>query len=478
MENLQKFDDFKLNENWFTDIWQKTVKLFKKKYKKGAWRHLIKFLQSKDQMPKGVEVYFADTVKEAKIIKILEDVEHVDLKHADPNISNEDANEVREAVIDSYEFRKNSGELNSIMIWGAPGIGKTDIIQQIAEDLGLDLIIFHLSQIEPVEFRGVPKVEDIGGEGKPSDERTVNKLPAIFPTDNGEKGNGGILFLDELNRAPKMVLSAALPLCLDGKFADYELPNRWITVAAGNRPEDIGFDAVEIEPALANRFQHINYVPTVEAWTQWALNKPYVDPDLVGFLNFYKEYFHRLQKDDKSMAWASPRAWTKASHQVYNLNKEFKIDPKKKVKIYTRFVGTEAAVAFRDYLKLKEHFNENDVKDVYQKGKAKMPPTRLDQGRAAMYSIAFYKKGEKLKPEELENVMKYALSIKNFETKTALLSSLKVAHQKNKDYCYLKEEDPWKPIWWKYIKEWYKEAKNLGKEDEVADLMGGADDAF
>lgn len=483
MEKLNKFEEFKVNENVFQDIWRKTVELYRKRFKKGAWRHLLNFLVKKNELPKGVEFYPADGAANERLL--IENAEHVDLSHVDQNISNEDADEIREAVIDAYNYRISQNDHSSIFFWGAPGIGKTEIVTQVGRELGLDMIVFHLSQIEPTEFRGVPTIENvrktkkgknvdyISGDDDESystdDERTVNKLPIIFPTDNGPKNKGGILFLDELNRAPKMVLSAALPLCLDGVIGDYELPDKWIVIAAGNRAEDIGFDATAIEPALANRFQHINFVPTVKRWTEWAVTKDFIDPDLIGFLNFYKDYFHRLKAEDGSMAWASPRSWSQASRFVYSLNKEFKIDEKKKRKIYTRFVGTEAAVAFMDYLRLREKFNEKDVKDVYEKGpKAKQPPKNLNEGRAAMYAIAFYKKNEKIKPEELKNLMDYALSLPNFETKTSLLSFIKVAHT-NKGVTYLKEEEPWKTIWWEGVKKWYEEVKKLGREEEFKD---------
>jgi len=470
MKKLHKFEEFKINENVFQDIWKKTVELYYKKFKKGAWRHLLQFLIQKKELPKGVEVYLNDTANESIINEKL-----VELTHADQNISNEDADEIKDAVKDAYEYRLSEGDHATLFLWGAPGIGKTEIVIDTAEDLGMDIIVFHLSQIEPTEFRGVPKIEqmlkDVGGKlsSDTSGERTVNKLPIIFPTDNGPNNNGGIFFLDELNRAPKMVLSAALPLCLDGKIGDYELPSKWIIVAAGNRKEDIGFDAIEIEPALANRFQHLNFVPTVKKWTEWAVNKKFIDPDLIGFLNFYKDYFHRLEEDEGSSAWASPRSWSKASRLVYAKSKEFKMDDKQKRKIYTRNVGTEAAVAFMDYLKLREKFNEKDVKDVYEKGiKAKHPPKNLNEGRAAMYAIAFYKKNEKLKPEELKNLIAYALSLPNFETKTSLLSFIKLAHTL-KGTTYLKEKEPFKTIWWEGVKKWYDEVKKLGREDEFAD---------
>lgn len=465
MENLQKFSEFRLNENWFTDIWKRTVKLFNKKYKKTAWWYLLKFLKGKDELPKGVEVKFAErserASKDIKESRLNEEI--VELTHADVNILNEEADEIQETIKDAYEFRLSQNKHAAVFIWGAPGIGKTQIVEQVGDELNLDMIVFHLSQIEPTEFRGVPKIENIGDDKDDSStERTVNKLPKLFPTDNGPAGKGGILFLDELNRAPKMVLSAALPLCLEGKIGDYEMPSKWIIVAAGNRKEDIGFDATEIEPALANRFQHVNFLPTVERWSEWASDKEFIDPQLVAFLNFDNGYFHKLDAEEGSSAWPSPRSWSLASEAVYVKSKNFNIPKESMFRIYAKLVGVEAATAFLNYLKLINVFSEQDIENVYKKGaKAKKIPTkRLDEQRAIINAIAYYKKGEKLTPEELKNVLEFAANIEAFETKTALMSNLKLAHTK-KGHCYLKEEEPWKKIWWEYAKKWHENTKEL-----------------
>lgn len=474
MKILNNFNEFnRINEGFNFNIWNKIKRFFKNKYKDGAWEYILKYLKGKNKLPKGVEYFpssnkstnikenFRLTSKKGKrLFEDTENIKYVELRHADNNISNEEADEIEESLIDAYNYRLNQNDHTSLFIWGAPGIGKTEIVNHTAKKLGLDMIVFHLSQIDPTEFRGIPKIKKYGDND--SSERTVNILPSIFPTNNGSKDKGGILFLDELNRAPKIVLSAALPLVLDGKIGDYNIPSKWIVVAAGNRKEDIGFDATEIEPALSNRFQHINFVPTVEKWTLWANEKEYIDPKLVAFLNFKKEYFHKLKEDDSSMAWPSPRSWTKASKQVYNIDNNFNVDERRMKKIYTRNVGLEAAINFISYLELKKIFNENDIKDVYKKGsKAKKPPEKLDRANAVMSAIAFYKKGNKLTEEELENVLDYANSIDNFETKTTLISLIKLASMDKKGYSYIKEEEPWKSIRMKYLKLWHEAEKKI-----------------
>lgn len=491
VQGYEKFsEEYRLNENLIKKAWGAIVNFFKKKFKETAWLYYALFLKKTGQLPKEkVEIIVgydlpgvpseqevemaAESLENISISRDLNISEKViNLKSEDPNTRNVNVKELIEEVIDIYNMnldRVESGKPrtknDALFIWGAPGIGKTEILNQVAKKLGIVVQEWHLSQIEPTDFRGVPKVENIMGSDKPEDERTVSKLPAIFPTDNGENGRGGIMFFDEINRAPKMVLSAALSLCLGGKIGTYELPSKWIVIAAGNRPEDLGGAvATTIEPALANRFAHVNYAPDVEDWFDWAVTREDINPDLVAFLKFHKQYFHKLDPDLEVMNWPSPRTWELASHKDwFKRGKDWKnrLSHEALQKIYTPLVGNEAAVKFVEYLKLKEYYNENDVKDVYEKGaKAKKPPTRLDQARAAAASIAFWKKGEELTVKELQNILDFALGLPDVESRTTLVSFLKSVHPE------IREKEPWKKIYWDFVKKWHKELKEL--DDAVA----------
>ena len=492
VKNYQRFsEEYRLNENLLKKAWGSIVKFFVNKFGKSAWLHYALFLKKTGQLPKEkVEIYVPSSYgdistpteeevklateslngKKIKISKLNEEV--IDLRHSDPSMRNVDVEELVEEIVLIYNMNadrvkegKPRTKNDALFIWGAPGIGKTEILRQVADKLGCVVQEWHLSQIEPTDFRGVPKVENVvKGSTNPEDERTVTKLPAIFPTDDGPNGRGGIMFFDEINRAPKMVLSAALSLCLSGTIGSYELPQHWIVVAAGNRPDDLGGAvATTIEPALANRFGHLNYAPTLESWIKWAIDEPRINPDLISFLQFKKEYFHKLDPDKEVMNWPSPRTWDLAStKEFYVRGKDWKnkISLDKISNIYTPLVGSEAANTFISYLKLKEYYNEKDVEEVYKKGaKAKKPPTQLDQARAAAGSVAFFKKGEKLTEKECENVYEWSLAMPSWEATTSMLNFFKMAHP------YIAEEEPYKTIRWKFVKQWHDKLK--GFEDNV-----------
>ena len=115
-----------------------------------------------------------------------------------------------------------------VFIWGAPGIGKSSIVKQIAKEQELNFLDLRLSLLDPTDLKGIPFFNAETKEG-------VWAKPSFLPSIEGSKG---ILFLDEINTAPPAVQASAYQLILDRKVGEYELPEGWSIVAAGNREND------------------------------------------------------------------------------------------------------------------------------------------------------------------------------------------------------------------------------------------------
>lgn len=456
MKKIKNYVDFKnINENVFTDIWSNIVSIinnFKDKYGKHAWINYNNYIKEEGKLPKGVEI-FSPSVKDSKFNEA-----RVNLEHSDIEIFNASANDLMEEIEESYKIRLETGKLTSMFVWGAPGIGKTDIVKQIAKKLDIELIVFHLSQIDPTDFRGLPIIIDINVKDEKI-KRSGSALPLVFPTSNGNNEKGGILFLDEMNLAPDIVLKAAMPLALDGTYEGYELPNKWIIISAGNRKNDVpDTDLTEIKGALGNRFLHLNYTPTVQDWTQWAKTKEYIDPSLIAFLNFKPDWFHKLEGDDEqSSAWPSPRTWAEASYiSWFRSNKSFNLDLTKKKRIYQMAVGFAAMTSFMQFEELSKLFSIDDIIEIYSKGKIKKDmPKRPDQVMAIINTIAYYKIGQKLTSKELDNLFNYAESLETFEYTTSLMSALKSAHSDKNGICYYHNEPELKKIFDKHVESWF-----------------------
>jgi hypothetical protein len=215
---------------------------------------------------------------------------------------------------------KSCAKRRSVMLWGAPGIGKTDITFQLAYELFADksrivrelaklhpvpLIDLRLNIREPVDLRGVPVPDHATGTTK---WFTPDELPRV-----DRDGEFGILMLDEINTASPQMMAVAMQLILEGRLGDYVLPPGWIIVAAGNRVSDR--TAVQKMPtALRNRFSHIHIVPDVNAWVDWA-NCNGVAPEMVAFVRLRRELIHRMPKGDEN-AFPTPRSLTRAADFV------------------------------------------------------------------------------------------------------------------------------------------------------------------
>lgn len=478
MKQIDNYDDFKskygksINEGFFGDLWTNIVqayKTLKKKYGEHTWSAYNDKLKEEGKLPKGVEIFSTSTIKESIVNE-----DAVPLTHPDDNILDVDAVEMMEEIEDAYNFRLETGDLATLFIWGGPGIGKTEIVAQIADKLDIELIVFHLSQIEPTDFRGLPIIletemtddqkKNMSDEQKRLNDQTLKRsataLPLVFPTTNGENGKGGILFLDEMNLAPDLVLNAAMPLALSGKYDTYELPSKWIIISAGNRLEDVpDTDLAEIKGALANRFGHLNFVATVEAWSDWAKTKPYIDSQLIGFLNYSKEWFHTLEGDEEqSSAWPSPRSWSQASYEIWiKGRKSFNVSDSVIRRKYQKIVGVHATNAYLNYLKIIKVMSAADIEKIYKTGTGKKPPARLDISLAVLNAIAYFKTGQKLSEKEFKNIIKYIKTKldNNFEVITPFLTALKMAHSDKELYCYYKEEEPLKSIYDDFVSEWY-----------------------
>ena len=185
-----------------------------------------------------------------------------------------------------------------VMLWGPPGIGKSDIVRQVAEETGREVVDIRLTLYDPTDLKGFPYF----------DEKTKTMAwapPMELPTD--PKSNA-IILLDELNSAAPSVQAAAYQLVLDRKIGTYKLPKGVDIIAAGNRDSDRGV-TYRMPAPLANRFVHIELKTDYEDWLQWAtLNK--IHEQVVGYVGFAKQDLYDFDPKSSSRAFATPRSWS------------------------------------------------------------------------------------------------------------------------------------------------------------------------
>ena len=151
--------------------------------------------------------------------------------------------EARKSVLRCFKKQR------PVFLWGPPGIGKSELIASITEELGGYMIDLRLGQCEPTDIRGIPffnKDKGVMDWAPPidlPDQELADQYPII------------VLFLDEMNSAPPAVQSAAYQLILNRRVGKYVLPDNVVMVAAGNRESDKGV-TFRMPTPLANRLLH------------------------------------------------------------------------------------------------------------------------------------------------------------------------------------------------------------------------------
>ena len=256
------------------------------------------------------------------------------------------------------------GQSARLMIWGAPGIGKSAILRNVLKELRSDfpdykLIIKTLSNETPDNFTLPTYVykedgtaaelettlnDNGSGNGK---YRTTEKGTPIAATDVPKtwmpvyKPTGdelmdeemdaalghGLLFIDELSRATPQVLNVVLPLVNEGDFNGYKLGSGWSIVVASNREEDEESGQSNIGNALANRFAQVYYEPTCKTWRKWADKQNFMSPLLLQWLSmpehenmsggkFYYWDYNESGPVSPTKLMCTPRSWTNAMREL------------------------------------------------------------------------------------------------------------------------------------------------------------------
>ena len=234
-----------------------------------------------------------------------------------------------------------------LFIHGSPGIGKSYIVADVAQKNSLELVDVRLSQMDPVDLRGVPSIQG---------NQTVWMPPVFFPKDMESEG---ILFLDELNSAPPSVQAAIYQLVLDRKMGEYELPKGWRIICAGNRVSDRGV-VFRLPTPLANRMVHLHVQARFDDFKLFAI-KQSLHSFIIGFLSFRPDLLSTepVIEDDANPAFATPRSYHMLSSILKSDNDITKIAP-----IIYGTIGYSAGIEFVSYVKVYEELP--DIAGIYE----------------------------------------------------------------------------------------------------------------
>jgi hypothetical protein len=301
-----------------------------------------------------------------------------------------------------------------LFLWGPPGIGKSELVAEIAQELGGHMIDLRLGQMEPTDIRGIPFYNKDSGKmdwAEPVDlptEELASEYPVV------------VLFLDELNSAAPSVQAAAYQLILNRRVGKYVLPKNVVLVAAGNRESDKGV-TYRMPTPLANRFVHQEMRVDFPSWQEWAVNNG-IHKDVVGYLSFAKQDLYDFDPKSASRSFATPRSWTFVSQFL----EEEDSDEDTLMNLIAGTVGEGLAVKFMSHRKIAgrmpkpEDILAGKVKDLDVKEVSAM--YSLVIGMCYELKAAIEKKvPDKQFHEMADHFFKYMMQ--NFETELVVMGA-------------------------------------------------------
>lgn len=294
----------------------------------------------------------------------------------------------------------------SVLVLGHPGVGKSTMAKELAEEFGLPLVEKRLSQVDPTELVGIQV---------PKDGKVVTLVPDWVPIEKPV-----FLFLDEINAGvTKLHQAAAYQILLDRAAGNAKFHPDTVIMAAGNLEEDNAI-VVPLSSALNNRVAHFILEPDVDTWLEWA-QKQGISPEMRGYISF--RGIKGLYNNTGAPAFPSPRTIAMAD-RLYQEAKANKLKSNQIKGLIQSVIGEGDAVQFMAFV---ETYGQIDFKEVLTTGNIQ------SQERSFIYALIFGLStylAEKVQPKEVKKYKEGLLRIlKNISHEYTVLFLRELKHK-------------------------------------------------
>lgn len=271
-------------------------------------------------------------------------------------------------------------QLRSSFWWSLPGIGKSQVVKQIAKELQDELGV----TVELREVRlGECTIFELLGLMKNNDDTVEYIAPPIYK----EADHIVIYLFDEMDKAQGQLLVAALNLVLDHKFWAYELPENSFVIAAGNPDNMDGQLFSCLKPELNNRFRHYSIKPDFNCWEKWAKEHD-INHYVLEYLESQVQDIYDTEAVERDVAFPTPRSWAAVSDYL-NLFEESEIDWDE---IYSEVAGDIGQGAAYAFISFCETNGKLPSPEKILRGKIEEVPRKVDYKHAIINALLVYMK--------------------------------------------------------------------------------------
>ena len=209
-----------------------------------------------------------------------------------------------------------------ILLMGPPGIGKTQIMEQIARECKIGLVSYTITHHTRQSAIGLPFISEknYGGKNYSVTEYTMSEIIASVYDKMEQTGlQEGILFIDEINCVSETLAPTMLQFLQCKTFGNQKVPEGWIIVAAGNPPE-YNKSVRDFDVVTLNRIKKIDVEENFDVWKEYAYQAE-IHPSIMSYLEMKREHFYRIETTVDGKVFATARGWEDLSQflKVYEV---------------------------------------------------------------------------------------------------------------------------------------------------------------
>lgn len=265
-------------------------------------------------------------------------------------------------TIEAYLLKDEDGEYvipairqRPVLLLGAPGIGKTQIMEQIARECEIGLVSYTITHHTRQSAIGLPFIskKEFGEKEYAITEYTMSEIVAsVYEKIEKTHLQEGILFIDEVNCVSETLAPAMLQFLQCKTFGNHAIPKGWVIVAAGNPPE-YNRSVREFDVVTMDRVKKIMVEPDYQVWKEYAYREN-IHPAVISYLDTRPQHFYKMETTVDGRSFATPRGWEDLSRmiQVYE-----KLGKKADREVIGQYIQHEIiAKDFANYLELYEKY--------------------------------------------------------------------------------------------------------------------------